>query len=532
MDTKINVCRGLTQRRALYLVVIAVLLILLGKDFHLGVYLQSNAFSFTSEPYGHRNEAGDGNQTDNISEAKHNNNGREHDDSNSSLPSASSLIDLYKNYTQCMLETEQMMHPLIYKWREERIPFPYSVKIIDGQFYALVLIDHVRHLENRLRDSKEILCNGIRGGTIYGFRTRYRTSQLVVRCPAVVDPTVSALTTLSFVTTPDNNINNTQTYTHDTVKFDECERMHIAYFKLLQGLRGRPAKVGLTATIRSEIFQDFDGKDKGKSDKWKKMRQATIQWATYHHLLGVEHIWIYINEPWYNGMDMPYRDYITWIPYNMNIYNYPNFTKFPGDQIYMECFRGASQTDAIWRARQAGMDWIAMIDIDEYIRVGSPCREGRCNTTTRDPHAVGALSRFLERVTPTASSDANSTGSSIYKDEYGRIMGGIRLESNRYTRNSLIDTGKNIKNVLDNVWRIEGDANYTKSGTQRDSRHKAIIVPNMVVSYQIHYVTGSSVPAYFCCNGLTQKYMDDDVTVNHYKNPWKRKNKGKLSLPI
>ena len=440
-----------------------------------------------------------------------------------------------KNHTKCMLELEQMMEPLIWEWREARIPIPHSVKIINGQFYVLILIHHVSHLEKDLRNARQIFCNDSGGGIILGQRvSRGKPDEIVVRCPAVVNPANSTLSTLSIVT--GNGSNNGTTYKYKNLKkLDECERTDIASFEQLEKGKERPVKIGATITIRSSLSAKIE---------WGNARQHAVEWAEYHHLIGVDHMWIYINEAWNDGMGLPYRDYITWIPYNWCMYNYNNFTRFPDDPSYMELFRGTSQTDAVWRARRTGMDWIAMIDVDEYVRVGPQhlnnnaterCPEGGCITTsTNNEHdnpvnVVGSLSRFLTNLTVF---DSPST---VYKDDHNRTFGGIRLESIPYGRNTKIDPKEDtntINLVIDNVWTEKTDPNHGKSNL---GRQKAIIVPHMVLSFYIHHITSSTM-SFSCCNGLRQDHHMDEIRVNHYKRAehgvyWKFKKKthpGKL----
>lgn len=427
------------------------------------------------------------------------------------------LLDVVQ-YQKCMLELEQIMHPLIWKYREERLPIPVSVRIIKNRFYILVLINHVQHLDQALRDAAtEIHCNDSGGGTVVGRRLKGKMNDMiVVECPASVGPTDSTLSQLTILLPP-NNGNKTFTYTNTVIgKMDECERLDISQMK-----RTRPAatttqhdkrNVRIGAAIAFRNYLQPWSTNEWRGSQVTNMRDQAMEWAEYHHLLGVDHLWIYVNEAWANGTSLHHRDYITWVPYDWNMYNYRNFSRFPGDTTYFEIFRIASQTDAVWRARREGMDWIVLNDIDEYVRIGPPadaiCPEGRCGY-------VDSLSRFMRNFT-----DLNASGiASRYKQEGGALMGGIRFESVYYGRNVEKDSD-NINLVVDNTWTKKRGANYTKSEFAKQHRRKMIVDPNIVVSTYIHDITSTSLLKPFsCCGGLIE--IDEDVIrVNHYKQPY------------
>lgn len=86
-------------------------------------------------------------------------------------------------------------------------------------------------------------------------------------------------------------------------------------------------------------------------------RERALEWATYHNLVGFDHIFLYFNEPWNNGMDEYKRDYITWVPFAAKVNN---------GGLSWEIFRIAGMTDMFWNARFLGMKWLLNIDIDEY----------------------------------------------------------------------------------------------------------------------------------------------------------------------
>jgi len=440
------------------------------------------------------------------------------------------VVDQSSKYTKCMLELEQLMYPRIWELREARNPIPHSVKIIDGHFHVLLLIYHVGGIWVELSNATKILCNDSVGGTLLGHQQDIGLESIVIQCPAVVNPVNSILSVVSIVTVSSSKEGNTGgnngTYTFENLeKFDECERIDIDYFKhnpILGGrrqnkeekapLKERHIKIGATITIRNSIKDDGE-----KNGAWGNVRKQALEWAEYHHLIGVDHMWIYINEAWNGGRDLPHRKYITWIPFNWCLYNYNNWTKFPYDQQYTELFRGASQTDALWRARRAGMDWIAIVDVDEYIQVSpsdayshfynhsnvtKACPTGGCIPTNKtDPAVIDALSRYLINLTVSDSL-------------------GIRLESIPYGRNTALDQIDDNNLVIDNVWRKKGavqDSHYHMP--EKLNRRKGLLIPHMVVSWFIHDIVTSTIPIptrHNISGGLMIKEASE-IRVNHYK---------------
>ena len=83
-------------------------------------------------------------------------------------------------------------------------------------------------------------------------------------------------------------------------------------------------------------------------------------------MVGFDHVWMYVNEPWEYGKDVPSLDFVTFIPYNNKVQDFtgkPNSTIQVNNIPYTEVFRVASQNDALWRAKRLGLDWMAFPDL-------------------------------------------------------------------------------------------------------------------------------------------------------------------------
>ena len=235
------------------------------------------------------------------------------------------LFQLAKNYQNCMLDLERIMYPLIWEWREARKPIPVSVKIIDDRFYVLLNTEHI-YLFNGIFRKATIYCNDIPGAKVMGHKRKGIVESMVVECPVDLNPARTKFEKLTILSNANGASNESLIQNNDTYiypenmlrKMDECERLD-----MLQESE-RNVKTAATAAFRGGIKKG----QTAQFSSWKSVRRQALEWAEYHHLIGIDHMWIYVNEAWDNGVDLPYRDYITWIPFDLNVYNYDVFTNF------------------------------------------------------------------------------------------------------------------------------------------------------------------------------------------------------------
>jgi len=407
---------------------------------------------------------------------------------------------------QCMLDFESFMFPRIIEWYEARLPIPFSVKIIDNQFYVLILTTHIPKERSRYCNAEMFSCNGIQATEAFkeGTKTKKYYHFLIIQCPSVIHPSNSTLTTVSITPQNSNTLKEKtkssttkrQTISYDVEKLDECERKDITHFSQR---RGANIKIGATTSIK------------------KSNISHVLQWAEYHHLIGVDHMWIYVNEPFnQSGVAFPKRKYISWIPYNLNIYNY-KFPRLSTSIAYQEIFRIAAQTDAIWRARRMGMRWIAMNDIDEYIAVApSPGTKIINTNATETIKPIGSLSRYLAKLETT-----NPLIRSVGGIEMNSIPFGCNMQKNK--RNKFVCNKNETKDILiDYVSHSLADHSSYPRG-----RMKMLVNPKKVTKYNIHSIGGSSER--LSRNEIRFKSPADELRINHYKQAdkgvfqWKRK---------
>ncbi|KAL3905912.1 MAG: hypothetical protein SGILL_009486, partial [Bacillariaceae sp.] len=124
-------------------------------------------------------------------------------------------------------------------------------------------------------------------------------------------------------------------------------------------------------------------------------RRMLPSWIEYHRAItGIQHFIIYVNEPWETfsrNKDYFYHPpYVTYVPFRESF----------GKVEYM--FQQAAQIDALHRLKSySSVEWVAMMDVDEYFQVQiSPNNATEAWTTTASAHNAtqgGALLQVLRQ---------------------------------------------------------------------------------------------------------------------------------------
>ena len=408
------------------------------------------------------------------------------------LSSSSSLsqyeVPIPNPATECMLKLEKNFIPLMYEWNLANKPILHSsVKIINDIFYIMLnMFDLQNDIQKKWRDGS-YSCNGLPGGKVIKV-FRKGLGNLIVECPAAINASKDILAKFLAVptTSPGNNTHiSSEAFMYETELFDECERKDIQHFSNSH----HDIKIGLTTTFKGN-------------------RTKALEWAAYHHLIGFDHVWIYINEDCnhnnVNYIVLVHRDYITWIPSKFNILDTPHYNK-PRVFEPSEPFHSANQNDALWRAKRLGLEWIVLSDVDEYIEVIPP-KSKASNDLPQIPSFGGqavsvsdmeTLPKFLKKTFPQ-----NVVGEKIVR---------IQLNSSiPFGRNQNAEKENAVKELsMDYKWRQQGilDSNIS-------SRYKLIINVTEATSVNIHYLGGSS-------RGNKDLWTPPsrELRINHYKKP-------------
>ena len=390
--------------------------------------------------------------------------------------------------TECMLKLEQKYTPLIYEYNLADKPMLHSVKIVNNIFYVLLnMFDLQPHVMKKWRNGS-FRCNGVPGGkevNHFKMGKKDRNGNLIIECPASVDASKDILKTFSV-----------EEATYETELFDECERKDIEHFS-------PPNRQGSGSGSDSEVKISI-----GMTATVKGNRTKALEWAAYHHIIGVDHIWIYINEDWNNATDIVHRDYITWIPYNFNIQYTHEYNKARAFTPH-EVFRIASQNDALWRAKRMGLEWIVPIDFDEYVEITPPTptmHEG-LSAHVSPSHTDNDIDADMNTTFPNfIKSIKNAMG-----DEYvGMQMKSLPFGGNIQDQKQKGTAGKETELTMDNVWHEKGVLD-----SKVNRRYKLILnVTDTTSIYNLHYLGGTSTG-----KSLLYSFLAREIRVNHYKQP-------------
>lgn len=350
-------------------------------------------------------------------------------------------------FVQCMLQAEsEILNPMnIERWDKNMVPIPFSVKIINGVYHILTHL-----VQDRRSKLLSYTCNGLSGATVD--KDIYFTEFMVIQCPTALDPTVTDLLTYSGV----NTTSNETIFTQNVGRLAECEKADIQQIQEIN--KTKHIKIGATCAVHFKV----------------QSINPVMEWAAYHHAIGVDHMWIYMNRDWKDGQYLPQKDYITWVPWNFHM---PVKSR---ERRYREFkFQMQSMNDALWRAKRMGMDWITPIDLDEYIVI-------------HDGDKDMSLQKYFESL-----------------DISIRDYAAIRMNSIPFGlgRDQIRTVNATKKLVIDYVHRIDIDIEQ-----HRKDREKLFLNPRYAKAVDTHYLgSGPNKRIYWEKGNI--------LRINHYKNP-------------
>ncbi|GFH61179.1 hypothetical protein CTEN210_17655 [Chaetoceros tenuissimus] len=394
---------------------------------------------------------------------------------NKLAPIDDNITKAARKLRQSYFELEQEFKQWIPRHWDSSVPTPFSIKIINDRYYVLASIITI---PSRSQDSKkhtnpaaytlpkELACNQMKAEQVAGKSKVTKNGikdYLLVRCPASLKASKEALETFSISIKKDEGLNVPTTIKYDVKKLVEVEQADIKLSSLLQSKKD--IKVGLSAT--------FDGG-----------RDKLLEWVTYHLLIGFDHIWLYVNEPWNNGINLPLEIAgVTFIPYDNKIQNHWNDMKTMGflRTMTMDTWRANSQNDALWRAKRMNMDWMVFIDLDELVVFES--HKGEI------PNVKDYLNHFKR----------------TYKEKYS----GLYLKSVPHGQNIEFPYQGNM--ILNYTWRPKGDIEEYSI-----HRGKIIVDVDKVDAVAIHEILSGK--RRFGDKSLLIPSCKD-IRINHYKNP-------------
>jgi Glycosyltransferase family 92 len=225
-------------------------------------------------------------------------------------------------------------------------------------------------------------------------------------------------------------------------------------------------------------------------------RLALAEWIEYHHLVGFDHIWVYINEPWSTD-HLPQRSYVTYIPNNYKLV--PNHWPFFEKKVRIDFFfQTMQQNECLYRAKRMKIGWMALHDPDEFIVLDD--RE-------EPKKQADKLSSWLTSPAPTATSVkqflAPIVSNPVWNDKYGAVQ----LNSIPFGRNPRKEAMNiSLENRLLMDWTWRSNKTFTE---YPQARYKLIVRP-----INVHFVNFD----YYINSGKRPMLMPANVLrLHHYK---------------
>jgi hypothetical protein len=367
--------------------------------------------------------------------------------------------------TECLLNLERFVNKTMDSWLDQYVPFLMNSFLINGTYHLLFMQRQLNGTtQNRNTRESVWYCNGDLNLPAKPASSRYQ-EQFVVECPQ------TSAAPLTRIFNDGNSPSTGNRVVYDVspyIKCDELARQEYMATITTLPLSSNSREEGL-AKKTIGICTQLQGKD---------ARHFASQWIEYHHMIGVDHIWLYINEE-YNLTALPKRDYVTYVPNNFDLYEHMDH--YQGGQRRAHYFQAFVQQECILKARQFNLDWVALTDVDEFIQVGVG------NTSA----ATGPVLKDYLNSIPIADQQR---------------IGGLTMNSIPYGTNSNAkhpSTQKFETMVFDYVWRNKKDPNQVKF-----ARWKNIVKPWNINGYSIHYIKDGKPGVKKAANTLR---------INHYK---------------
>ncbi|CAB9505466.1 UPF0392 protein [Seminavis robusta] len=222
------------------------------------------------------------------------------------------------------------------------------------------------------------------------------------------------------------------------------------------------------------------------------------EWIEYHRLIGVQHFWLFVSEPFENVRNnhkLPHNNNqdVTYIPYHYtwarHQHKRPNATlKFGGESM----FQAAAINQCLYLAKQYDLDWIYTPDVDEYVAVLDP--ELLVN------NSQAPLPAYLER-TFAQDSDPATLGQVCME---GVAFGRNKLTEPLQDKNENASTSDQFQLTIDFTYRL----NRTKGST--GGRRKCFYRPAVVNDAWVHLARDG---------GRSINTDPNQVDLYHYRSP-------------
>jgi hypothetical protein len=399
------------------------------------------------------------------------------------------------SYIDCRLQMETYLHGKVRTWLHEDIPMLINSYQVDTTRHLHLYLKHLDKADHPKWRYGPWYCDSHNHtpAQVENFEG-FKSSEMIVKCPAGQLQFSTSSSSSSWVLTfGNNNDTSSPVLAYDLRPYFHCDNL----------ARKEPPPRPLIPPLIGACTE-IKGQDN---------RHFAAQWVEYHHLIGVDHLWVYINEPWNTSWSLPQRPYVTYVPYNDNWDELRHGLKRSMfDYAY---FQEAHNNECLFRGRQYGVEWMVMLDVDEYIHIENPFYANRTGpilkeylTAVDNKANTGDLNQGPTTTHTASAGDLNNSFQTLPN------IGNIKMTSIPYGTNTILqhpNTSQYETLVLDYIWR-----NKAPPESIGLVREKNIVKPAAVGFLNIHYIHNLQ-PGY-----ISQVRMANDIRIDHFKRAWKR----------
>jgi hypothetical protein len=394
------------------------------------------------------------------------------------------------SYIDCRLQMENYLHDKMRTWIHEDIPMLLNSYQVETTRHLHLYLKHLDKADHPKWRYGPWYCDSQNHtpAQVENFEG-FKSSEMIVKCPAGQLPFSSSSS--SWVLTFGNNNDTSSPFlSYDLRPYFHCDDL---------ARKEPPPRPSVPPLIGActEI--------KGQSN-----RHFAAQWVEYHHLIGVDHLWVYINEPWNTSWSLPQRPYVTYVPYDDHWDDLRRGMKRSMfDYAY---FQEAQNNECLFRGRQYGVEWMVMLDVDEYIHIENPLYANRTGPILKE--YLTAVDNKTNNGDLNQSPTAHTASAGDLNSSSQTLIGNIKMTSIPYGTNTKLqhpNTSQYDTFVLDYIWR-----NKAPPESIGLVREKNIVKPAAVGFLNIHYIHNLQ-PGY-----VSQVRGANDIRIDHFKWAWKR----------
>jgi hypothetical protein len=216
----------------------------------------------------------------------------------------------------------------------------------------------------------------------------------------------------------------------------------------------------------------------GACVRFQGQHELVAQWIEYHRLMGMQHFWLFLNEP-FDIHDLPQANDITYVPYNFAWRDHANHSAIQPTSWGANFWQTTAQNQCLYRLKRYGLDWFTTLDLDEYIWINDELRS--MERTDSPP-----LQKFLSK----------------FEHQTNKDVGALEIRGWGFGRNKKLEPkNKTFELLVDYTYRVRKPVG---------GRNKCLYQAQVAEDIGVHWVY---------MGGRTISLNISEIRLNHYKRP-------------